>query len=100
MEVQGNASPNSSRLSAKAALDDMVTKLSHLDLTKHAKYPDDPVAHGGYSDVYVGHIDSKYLPSHFNSPEQMIKVAIKRLRIHLGNDEKLVKVSTQQCYCT
>lgn len=74
----------------------MISKLNHLDLTEHALFENkDLVAHGGFSDVFIGSIESKHLQCHLRLPNRMIRVAIKRLRIRLGKDEKCIKVRDQ-----
>lgn len=95
MEVQGYATQTSDHRRAKAVLEDMVSKLGHLDLTEHTLFEtNDLVAHGGFGDVFIGYIDPVHLQRRLESPSRwnMTRVAIKRLRIRLGKDEKLIKV--------
>lgn len=69
----------------KDTLQDLLTSLKHLDLTGCiTKEEGAKDAHGGYCDVYVGY----YL--HRNG--KRIKVAIKRLRVHILAERNFAKV--------
>lgn len=69
----------------KDTLQDLLASLKHLDLTGCiTKEEGAKDAHGGYCDVYVGY----YL--HRNG--KRIKVAIKRLRVHILAERNFAKV--------
>lgn len=69
----------------KDTLQDLLASLKHLDLTGYITREEGAKdAHGGYCDVYVGY----YL--HRNG--KCIKVAIKRLRVHILAERNFAKV--------
>ena len=74
--------------SSSTALSIVLEKLEHLDLT-HRVQRDGAymIAHGGFCDVFTG---TSSLPGVRNS--RTLKVAIKRLRIHLQSDFRFAKV--------
>ena len=73
-------------------LNTILSDVRHLNLTGHV-YLDDTVmtAHGGYCDVFVG----RYFESKTNQITfKALKVAIKRLRVHLQSERDFAKVGT------
>ncbi|KAH8116148.1 kinase-like protein, partial [Phellopilus nigrolimitatus] len=75
---------------SKDALRNILAKLSHLDLTGRVS-PEGSMmkAHGGYCDVFIGTASSLLLG--LPPPSRSVKVAIKRLRVHLMDEQNLAK---------
>ena len=84
-----------------------LSKLKHLDKTGLVIYDSaDMHAHGGYCDVFVGRISKKHLDPVYSKiivedqleTESDIKIAIKRLRVHILNDQDFMKVNLTGSY--
>ena len=64
----------------------ILAKLKHLDLTGKLNYDAVMRGHGGYADVFMGLTTTQRLGE--------VKVAIKRLRVHLFGESDFAKVCT------
>lgn len=65
----------------------ILAKLKHLDLTGKIRFESAVMkTHGGYADVFIGYVDSEFEES------GEVKVAVKRLRIHIQGDSDFAKV--------
>ncbi|KAI5121783.1 hypothetical protein M0805_009594 [Coniferiporia weirii] len=72
----------------------VLSKLGHLDLTGRVVSESTVMkAHGGYCDIFIGNL-SPVLPGHASR----IKVAIKRLRIHLHDDRDFTKFLVKEMH--
>ncbi|KAI5118218.1 hypothetical protein M0805_004706 [Coniferiporia weirii] len=80
--------------SSEDALRKVLSKLSHLDLTGRVISNSAIMkAHGGYCDIFIGSL-SPVLPGH----AWKVKVAIKRLRIHLHDDRVFTKFLAKEIH--
>ncbi|KAL5485898.1 hypothetical protein ACEPAI_6941 [Sanghuangporus weigelae] len=94
-----DVAPLSIRDGAKSALSQILSKLGHLKFTSDCVVSKDPVkdAHGGYCDVYVVHIPSRYLQHRTTCTEGgQVKVAIKALRVHLDEEKRVAKTLARE----
>ena len=76
------------KLDSVHVLRSILAKLKHLDLTGKIRFESAVMkTHGGYADVFLGFAT-------LDRPEasKEVKVAIKRLRIHIQGDSDFAKV--------
>ncbi|OCB84776.1 TPR-like protein [Sanghuangporus baumii] len=96
---RADVAPLSMRDGTESALSQILSKLGHLKFTSDCVVGKDPVkdAHGGYCDVYVGHISSTYLQHRTTCTEGgHVKVAIKALRVHLDEEKRVAKTLARE----
>ncbi|KAL5504025.1 hypothetical protein ACEPAH_8098 [Sanghuangporus vaninii] len=96
---RADVAPRSMRDGTESALSRILSKLGHLKFTSDCVVGKDPVkdAHGGYCDVYVGHISSTYLQRRTTCTEGgQVKVAIKALRVHLNEEKRVAKTLARE----
>ena len=75
-----------------------LSKLAHLNKTGRASKEDSAIhAHGGFCDVFIGKIGRDNLDQRISveQPGPEIKVAIKRLRVHIYHEHDFLKVIIQ-----
>ena len=75
-----------------------LSKLAHLNKTGRVSKEDSAIhAHGGFCDVFIGKIGRDNLDQRISveQPGPEIKVAIKRLRVHIYHEHDFLKVIIQ-----
>ena len=92
-----DASPSEGVLhdGAQSPLPLILSRLSHLDLSSHILGKElAQEAHGGFGDIFVGHLPSECLHKRRidRLKEGKVKVALKRLRVRLDKHAQLAKV--------
>lgn len=79
-----------SKADSAHVLRSILARLKHLDLTGKIRFESAVMkTHGGYADVFIGYAA---LEVELDRESEEVKVAIKRLRIHIQGDSDFAKV--------